>query len=117
MKSVIAIVGRPNVGKSALFNLIIGRRISIVHEQSGVTRDRVTAAGHFRGKHFMLVDTGGMGVGRREQKHVDIFDGLVRDQVSAIVSEADPTKEGQLTVLYGPGLIVVPELYLFHFKI
>ena len=86
---MIAIVGRPNVGKSALFNLLVGRRISIVHEQSGVTRDRVVAAAHHRHKHFMLVDTGGVGVGLREHKHVDVFDGLVRDQVAAIVAEAD----------------------------
>ena len=58
---VIAIVGRPNVGKSSLFNSIIGRRMAIVHEQSGVTRDRVAATGSFYGRHFQLIDTGGLG--------------------------------------------------------
>ena len=60
MTSVLAIVGRPNVGKSALFNRIVGRRVSIVHEQAGVTRDRVSARAEWRGKHFEVVDTGGI---------------------------------------------------------
>jgi GTP-binding protein len=58
--SVLAIVGRPNVGKSALFNRMVGRRVSIVHEQAGVTRDRVSAGAEWRGKHFEVVDTGGI---------------------------------------------------------
>src|SRR5271166_6141615 len=56
-----AIVGRPNVGKSALFNRLAGRRISIVHDQPGVTRDRIVAECKL-GKHpFVLIDTGGIG--------------------------------------------------------
>jgi len=86
---VVAIVGRPNVGKSALFNQVVGRRLSIVHEQSGVTRDRVAAPAHYRGRHFLLVDTGGLGMHPREKKGADIFDGLIRDQVATIVAEAD----------------------------
>ncbi len=59
---VVAIVGRPNVGKSSLFNWLAGRRISIVDPTAGVTRDRVaTTVEHF-GRHFQLVDTGGMGI-------------------------------------------------------
>ncbi len=85
---VVAIVGRPNVGKSALFNCIVGRRISIVHEQSGVTRDRVAAPAHFAGRHVLLVDTGGLGVGVKE-KRVSLFDGLIREQVAEIVAEAN----------------------------
>ena len=57
---VVAIVGRPNVGKSAIFNRLAGRRISIVHEQSGVTRDRVACEAAWGGKRFQLVDTGGL---------------------------------------------------------
>lgn len=84
---VIAIVGRPNVGKSALFNAILRKRISIVHEQCGVTRDRVAAAGEHFGRHFTLVDTGGLGTLNRE-KNVDIFDGLIREQVEEVVKDA-----------------------------
>jgi GTP-binding protein len=57
---VLAIVGRPNVGKSALFNRIAGRRIAIVHEEAGVTRDRVSAMAKWRERTFEVVDTGGI---------------------------------------------------------
>jgi len=67
MSGLIAIVGRPNVGKSALFNRIIRKRIAIVHDQPGVTRDRVTAEAEWRGQPFTLVDTGGIGLLRGER--------------------------------------------------
>jgi GTP-binding protein len=67
MPGLIAIVGRPNVGKSALFNRIAGRRIAIVHDQPGVTRDRISAEAEWRGHPFTLVDTGGIGLLRREK--------------------------------------------------
>ena len=57
---ILAIVGRPNVGKSALFNRIVRRRIAIVHEESGVTRDRVSATARWGDKTFEVVDTGGI---------------------------------------------------------
>lgn len=58
----MAIVGRPNVGKSSLFNMLAGRRISIVDPTAGVTRDRVSTLLEVDGRHFELVDTGGMGI-------------------------------------------------------
>ena len=58
----IAIVGRPNVGKSSLFNAVVGRRLAIVHEQPGVTRDRVMATVVREGRKFRLIDTGGLGL-------------------------------------------------------
>jgi GTP-binding protein len=59
---IVAIVGRPNVGKSSLFNMLAGRRISIVDPTAGVTRDRISTILEADGRHFELVDTGGMGI-------------------------------------------------------
>lgn len=85
----IAIVGRPNVGKSSLFNVIIGRRLSIVHEESGVTRDRLTAPVAWHGKHFLLVDTGGLGTITGESRNVSHWDIGIREQVDAAIEGAD----------------------------
>ena len=84
---IVAIVGRPNVGKSALFNAILKKRISIVHEQSGVTRDCVASPAEFRGRRFLLVDTGGLGTWNGDKK-VDLFDGMIRDQVTEVLKDA-----------------------------
>src|SRR5579862_4469620 len=85
---LIAIVGRPNVGKSALFNRIVGRRIAIVHDQPGVTRDRVMAEAEWRGRPFTLVDTGGIGLLRRE-KADDVITRAAIEQVSLAIDAAN----------------------------
>jgi GTPase len=86
--SLIAIVGRPNVGKSALFNRIVGRRIAIVHDQPGVTRDRVTAEAEWHGHTFTLVDTGGIGLLRRE-KSDDVIIKAALEQVELAIESAN----------------------------
>jgi GTP-binding protein len=84
---LIAIVGRPNVGKSALFNRIVGRRIAIVHDQPGVTRDRVSAEAEWQGRPFTLVDTGGLGLLRRE-KSDDVIIKAAIEQVTLAIEAA-----------------------------
>src|SRR3954463_14317778 len=88
MPGLIAIVGRPNVGKSAVFNRIAGRRIAIVHDEPGVTRDRVTAPAEWHGKSFTLVDTGGIGLLRRE-KATDVIVNAAIQQVEIAIEAAD----------------------------
>ncbi|MBO2531491.1 MAG: ribosome biogenesis GTPase Der [Thermoactinomycetaceae bacterium] len=81
---VVAIVGRPNVGKSTLFNRIAGERIAIVEDKPGITRDRIYAQGEWTGKRFHLIDTGGLEFGGE-----DVFIDHVRHQVELAVDEAD----------------------------
>lgn len=88
MSNLIAIVGRPNVGKSALFNRIAGRRIAIVHNEPGVTRDRVAAEVEWCGRPFTLVDTGGIGLLRRE-KATDAIVKAAMAQVELAIESAN----------------------------
>jgi GTP-binding protein len=88
MPGLIAIVGRPNVGKSALFNRIVGRRIAIVHDQPGVTRDRISAEAEWRGRPFTLVDTGGIGLLRGE-KAGDVIARAALEQVELAIDAAN----------------------------
>jgi GTP-binding protein len=88
VSDLIAIVGRPNVGKSALFNRIVGRRIAIVHDQPGVTRDRVMAEAEWRGRAFTLVDTGGIGLLRREKAN-DVITKAAIEQVTLALDAAN----------------------------
>jgi len=81
---VIAIVGRPNVGKSTFFNRVIGARIAIVDDRPGVTRDRNFAATDWAGHHFFIVDTGGVIEGSHEP-----LDRAIRHQAFAAIEEAD----------------------------
>ncbi|MEE9167553.1 MAG: ribosome biogenesis GTPase Der, partial [Candidatus Neomarinimicrobiota bacterium] len=83
-KSVVAIVGRPNVGKSTLFNRLIGRQHAIVHEQEGVTRDRIYGEVEWAGRMFTLIDTGGY-----LPEKVDVMEEAVRRQVEFAIDEAE----------------------------
>ena len=83
-KPVVAVVGRPNVGKSTLFNKLIGQRLSIVDDTPGVTRDRIYGDCEWRGKEFMLVDTGGI-----EPKTDDIILSQMRRQAELAIQSAE----------------------------
>lgn len=84
MAGLVAIVGRPNVGKSTLFNRLVGRRDAIVHEESGVTRDRIYGHSDWNGKEFSVVDTGGIVVGSD-----DVFESEIRKQAEVAIAECD----------------------------
>ena len=83
-KPVVAIVGRPNVGKSTFFNYIVGQRISIVEDTPGVTRDRVYAETNWRGRNFTVVDTAGI-----EEMTGDTIVDQMRQQVDIAIDVAD----------------------------
>ena len=83
-RPLIAVVGRPNVGKSTLFNKIVGKRLSIVEDTPGVTRDRIYAEGEWRSKTFHIVDTGGI-----EPKTDDVILSQMRRQAQLAIDSAD----------------------------
>lgn len=83
-KPVVAIIGRPNVGKSTFFNYIVGSRISIVEDTPGVTRDRIYGESNWRGRNFTLIDTGGI-----EPENNDIILTQMRLQANIAIDIAD----------------------------
>ena len=83
-KPLVAIVGRPNVGKSTLFNRLIGMRLAIVEDEPGVTRDRLHASCDWNGREFTLIDTGGLEPALQEE----LYD-AVEEQAHQAISEAD----------------------------
>jgi GTP-binding protein len=83
-RPVVSIVGRPNVGKSTLFNRILGRNFAIVEDQPGVTRDRNYAEAEWEGKRFLLVDTGGFEPETEDSMYIKM-----REQTTLAVEEAD----------------------------
>ncbi|MCB0496357.1 MAG: ribosome biogenesis GTPase Der [Cyclobacteriaceae bacterium] len=83
MANIVAIVGRPNVGKSTFFNRLVEKRTAIMDNESGVTRDRQYGYAEWIGKHFTVIDTGGYVSGSD-----DVFEGAIRDQVKLALGEA-----------------------------
>ena len=83
-KPIVAIIGKPNVGKSRFFNYVVGQRISIVEDTPGVTRDRVYADTSWRDREFTLIDTGGI-----EPESDDIIVSQMREQANIAISVAD----------------------------
>lgn len=83
-KPIVAVVGRPNVGKSTFFNKIVGNRISIVEDTPGVTRDRIFAEAEWNGRHFDMIDTGGI-----EPSSDDIIMVQMREQAEMVIDMAD----------------------------
>jgi GTPase len=84
MSNIVAIVGRPNVGKSTFFNRLTGERAAIVDPTSGVTRDRHYGKSDWNGYEFSVIDTGGFVVGSE-----DVFEEEIRKQVQLAIEEAD----------------------------
>ena len=98
---VVALVGRPNVGKSALFNRIVGHDTAIVSEEAGTTRDRHFARAEWQGRAFFLVDTGGITDDPRAP-----MDAAIGQQVSVAIAEADlllGVRRVRLLVVVGRG--------------
>ena len=83
-KPIVAIVGKPNVGKSRFFNYVIGQRISIVEDTPGVTRDRVYGEANWKDRNFTLIDTGGI-----EPESEDIIVSQMREQANIAINIAD----------------------------
>lgn len=83
-KPIVAIIGKPNVGKSTFFNYLVGSRVSIVQDTPGVTRDRIYADTNWRGRNFTLIDTAGI-----EPESEDIILSQMREQANLAVSMAD----------------------------
>lgn len=84
MSQILAIVGRPNVGKSTLFNKLVGDRVSIVNDQPGVTRDRLYRNTQWQGQDFILVDTGGL-----EPRNNDFMMQKIKEQAWVAIEQAD----------------------------
>jgi GTP-binding protein len=92
MSNIVAIVGRPNVGKSTLFNRFIESREAIVDPTAGTTRDRHYGKAEWNGRHFSVIDTGGYVTGSD-----DIFEGEIRKQVNLAIEEPiDPLPGGRV---------------------
>src|SRR5690554_7250672 len=82
---IVSIIGRPNVGKSSLFNRILGRRAAVVADKEGVTRDRHYQTANHKGRDFVLIDTGGF----LPDDTIDVLADSIRAQIFAAVQDSD----------------------------
>ena len=98
MSNIIAIVGRPNVGKSTLFNRLTKTKTAIVEEVSGVTRDRIYGVSEWNGIDFSVIDTGGYVHGSE-----DIFEEEIRKQVQIAIDEAAQVQQALIEVITADG--------------
>ena len=81
---LVAIVGRPNVGKSTLFNRVVGQRVAIVEDRARTTRDRLYAPAEWNGRRFVVIDTGGL-----EERPGDPIEEKVQEQARLAIGESD----------------------------
>ena len=116
MSNIIAIVGRPNVGKSTLFNRLTESRDAIVKEVSGVTRDRIYGKGEWNGYKFSVIDTGGYATTKE-----DIFEGEIRKQVELAVDDRSVCYLNKTSCIKGvssteskPNVIVESQFSILH---
>ena len=82
-RNVVALVGRPNVGKSTLFNRLVGKKISIIEDTPGITRDRIYGLVKYNDYNFHLIDTGGIDISK------EIFNDEIIVQANIAIEEAD----------------------------
>lgn len=106
MKNIVALIGKPNVGKSTLFNKLVGKKVSIIHDSPGVTRDRIYSKVEWAGKEFYLIDTGGIEIENKS------FQEQIRIQTQIAIKE--PTSNTE-QILQGIQKIV-SEFLTKHFK-
>ena len=113
-KPIVAVVGRPNVGKSTLFNKLCGQRLAIVEDTPGITRDRIFANCEWNGHEFLLVDTGGI-----EPKATEGILAHMREQAQIAIDTADciimvtDVRNG-LTAADGRGAYAAPQPQAHH---
>ncbi|MHA3845620.1 ribosome biogenesis GTPase Der [Mycoplasma sp. VS276A1] len=94
MRNTVAIIGKPNVGKSTFFNKLIGKKVSIVHDEPGVTRDRLYEKIHWAGKELKIIDTGGIEIENRPfQEQIQIQAKIAIEEADVIIFLFDGTSE------------------------
>jgi GTP-binding protein len=104
---IVVILGRPNVGKSTLYNRLVGKRGAIVDNTSGVTRDRNYGESEWSGKKFTLIDTGGY-----VPASDDVFEKAIREQVEIAINEADAIRKNMKLLFLSFIVLVLTEFLI-----